>query len=135
MNRSRGLRNNNPGNIRRNGDHFKGEVIPSQDRDFKQFETMAYGYRAMFKILTTYYNRYELKTIRQLITRWAPPSENETEIYIRRVSDWSGIPAEKVLDITVPEHLTAIVAAMSRMENGATAVVEEVKAGWELLHE
>lgn len=135
MNGSRGLRNNNPGNIRRNSDHFKGEVIPSQDRDFKQFESMAYGYRAMFKILTNYYNRYGLKTIRQLISRWAPPSENETEIYIRRVSDWSGIPAEKVIDITVPEPLTAIVAAMSRMENGVAAVMEDVKAGWKLLHE
>ncbi|MBX9055585.1 structural protein P5, partial [Parabacteroides merdae] len=49
---ARGLRNNNPGNIRINGDLFQGEVRPSKDKSFKQFTTMAYGYRAMFKILS-----------------------------------------------------------------------------------
>lgn len=48
----RGLRNNNPGNIRRNSNVFQGEKIPSSDRQFKQFKTLAYGYRAVFKILT-----------------------------------------------------------------------------------
>ena len=48
----RGLRNNNPGNIRINDDLFQGEIRPSKDKSFKQFTTMAYGYRAMFKILS-----------------------------------------------------------------------------------
>lgn len=47
----RGLRNNNPGNIRRNSDVFQGEIRPSKDKSFKQFETMPYGYRAIFRIL------------------------------------------------------------------------------------
>ena len=50
----RGIRNNNPLNIRRNGDHFQGEVVPGSDREFKQFTSMAYGYRAAFVILGTY---------------------------------------------------------------------------------
>ena len=56
----RGLRNNNPGNIRINGDLFQGEVRPSKDKSFKQFETMAYGYRAMFVILRNYIRNYKL---------------------------------------------------------------------------
>lgn len=52
---ARGLRNNNPGNIRINNDLFQGEVRPSEDKSFKQFTTMAYGYRAMFKILSNYF--------------------------------------------------------------------------------
>lgn len=52
---ARGLRNNNPGNIRINNDLFQGEVGPSEDKSFKQFTTMAYGYRAMFKILSNYF--------------------------------------------------------------------------------
>ena len=66
----RGLRNNNPGNIRINDDLFQGEIRPSKDKSFKQFTTMAYGYRAMFKILSNYFKNYKLDTIRKLITRW-----------------------------------------------------------------
>ena len=55
----RGLRNNNPGNIRRNSDAFQGEKT-SSDREFKQFKLMAYGYRAIFKILSNYYRNYKL---------------------------------------------------------------------------
>lgn len=52
---ARGLRNNNPGNIRINDDLFQGEVRPSKDKSFKQFETMAYGYRADVRNLTELY--------------------------------------------------------------------------------
>lgn len=45
----RGLRNNNPGNIRLSSTKYQGEVQPSQDTAFKQFESMAYGYRAIFR--------------------------------------------------------------------------------------
>ena len=69
---ARGLRNNNPGNIRINNDLFQGEVRPSEDKSFKQFTTMAYGYRAMFKILSNFLKNYKLDTIRKMITRWAP---------------------------------------------------------------
>lgn len=131
MNQSRGLKNNNPGNIRKSSDRFQGEIIPSQDKDFKQFQSMPDGYRAIFKIINNYYNRYGLKTIRQIISRWAPFSENATDVYIGNVSKWSGIEADKVLDITSKDQMTAIIAAMSRMENGVPAVMEEVTEGWE----
>ena len=54
---SRGLRNRNPGNIRRSGVRYKGEVRPSTDPAFKQFGSMALGYRAIFVLLDTYRRR------------------------------------------------------------------------------
>ena len=128
----RGLRNNNPGNIRRSSDVFQGEIA-STDKAFKQFKTMAWGYRAIFCILRTYYRNYHLKTIRQLIGRWAPSSENDTESYVSQVSDYSGIPADDPITITDREQMIRIVAAMSRVENGREAVMSDVIAGWELL--
>ena len=79
--------NNNPGNIRLDGVHWKGEKEPSTDKEFKQFETMAWGYRAMFQCLNTYYSKHGLDTIRKMISRWAPETENATENYIKAVSD------------------------------------------------
>lgn len=41
---SRGLSNRNPGNIRQSAVRYKGEVRPSRDPAFKQFESMPWGY-------------------------------------------------------------------------------------------
>ena len=109
----RGLRNNNPGNIRINDDLFQGEVRPSRDKSFKQFETMAYGYRAIFKILRNYLCIYKLDTIRKMVGRWAPPGDNNhTEAYIKAVSGYAG---------------------MSKVENGVEADMSDVITGWSLL--
>lgn len=129
----RGLRNMNPGNIRNSSDVFQGERTPSQDRQFKQFKTMAYGYRAMFKILSNYYRNYQLKTIRQMIGRWAPQNENNTSAYVSLVSSYSGIPADDPVDITSKEQMIRIVAGMSKVENGKEAVMSDVITGWNLL--
>jgi hypothetical protein len=129
----RGFRNNNPGNIRINGDLFQGEIRPSKDKSFKQFETMAYGYRAIFRILRNYYNNYHLDTIRNMITRWAPPKENHTEKYIQFVSGYSGIPADDPININDREQMIRIVAGMSKVENGREAEMSDVIAGWNLL--
>lgn len=129
----RGLRNNNPGNIRRNSDVFQGEVTPSRDKDFKQFKTMAYGYRAVFKILSNYYRVYKLTTIRKIISRWAPENENNTAAYVSLVSKYSGIPTDDIIDINNKELMIRIVAGMSRVENGREADMSDVIAGWSLL--
>lgn len=133
MAKSRGYRNNNPGNIRINGDKFQGEVIPSQDKEFKQFENMAYGYRAIFKILRNYQINYKLNTIRQMISRWAPKKENDTANYISVVSERSGIPADDPIRTDNREMMIRIVAAMSRVENGIDADMVDIIDGWNLL--
>lgn len=129
---SRGLRNCNPGNIRQSRSNFKGEVRPSRDSAFKQFESMAYGYRAMFVLLNSYHKRYGLTTIREMISRWAPPSENFTEGYIRFVSERTGISADAQVDSRSERDMVPIVAAMSEIENGVKAVMNDVYEGWRL---
>jgi hypothetical protein len=128
----RGLRNNNPGNIRKNSDVFQGEKT-SSDKEFKQFKSMAYGYRAIFKILSNYYRNYKLDTIRKMIGRWAPENENNTDAYIKAVSDYAGIPADDPININDREQMIRIVAGMSRVENGREADMSDVIAGWNLL--
>ena len=128
----RGLRNNNPGNIRRNSDVFQGENT-SSDKEFKQFKSMAYGYRAIFKILSNYYRNYKLDTIRKMIGRWAPENENDTEAYIKAVSDYAGIPADDPINVNDREQMIRIVAGMSKVENGREADMSDVIAGWNLL--
>lgn len=68
----RGLRNRNPGNIRRSSVRYKGETEGS-DTAFKTFRTMAWGYRAMFVLLHTYRVRHGIATLRGMIARWLRP--------------------------------------------------------------
>jgi len=126
----RGLRNNNPLNIRHNKDNFQGE-IKGTDRAFKTFSTMPYGYRAAFVTLATYNSR-GWNTIEKIISRWAPPCENDTEKYIANVERWSGIPKGKVLTLADGADYIMMVAAMSFMENGRNADIDQVKAGFAL---
>lgn len=128
---SRGLRNNNPGNIRISKTTYLGEVSPSQDKAFKQFSTIAWGYRAMFVLLFTYHKNGH-QTIRKMVSRYAPPVENDTEGYIRLVTQWSGIQPDKILLPTDPVQMLPIVSAMSRVENGIPAVEADVRSGWDL---
>lgn len=128
----RGLRNYNPGNIRRNSDVFQGEVNPSRDKDFKQFKSMAHGYRAVFKILSNYHRAYKLTTIRKMIGRWAPENENNTSAYVSLVSKYAGIGPDDLISFD-REQMIRIVAGMSKVENGREADMSEVIAGWNLL--
>lgn len=82
---TRGIRNNNPANIRR-GCNWKGLAKVQTDREFCQFDTMTWGVRALLVTLHTYVKKYNLHTVREIITRWAPPSDgNNTEKYIEFV--------------------------------------------------
>lgn len=131
----RGLRNNNPGNIRKNNITYQGEVVPSKDEAFKQFTTMVYGYRAMFVVLHTYQRKYGINTISDMIIRYAPAIENHTTEYIRAVSEASGVPATSHITTTNADVMIPIVAAMSRVENGVPADMREVEQGWKLFIE
>jgi hypothetical protein len=130
---SRGLRNNNPGNIRKSSTVWQGEKTPSTDTAFKQFTSMAYGYRAMLKLLQNYSKLNGCKTIRQMINRWAPPSENNTDNYIRAVCAGAGVQPDQVVDVNNRNVMCRIIAAMSRVENGVLADMVDVNRGWDLL--
>ena len=127
---SRGIENCNPGNIRRSRVRYKGERHPSTDALFKQFEAMEWGYRAMFILLDTYRVRHGLRTLREMIMRYAPPEENHTALYIDMVCDMTGIRPDEVLDTRSRRMM--VVAAMSRVENGCAARFIEVERGFDL---
>ena len=131
---SRGLRNNNPGNIRKSNVTYLGER-PSSDPAFKQFKTMALGYRAMFVLLHTYRLKHGLRTLRAMIGRYAPPVENDTTAYVDAIARWSTVSPDSSITTTNRDVMVPIVAAMSRVENGTPADMAQVEAGWKLFIE
>lgn len=129
---SRGLRNNNPGNIRLGSVRYKGERAKSSDSAFRQFESMEWGYRAMFVLLHTYALKHNCRTLRSMINRYAPPIENHTENYIRRVAYATHLSPDEAISTTDQGVMTAVVAAMSEVENGVEADMATIWRGWEL---
>lgn len=83
----RNVRNNNPLNIRHNsGNQWQGAA--GDDGEFVIFQSPEYGFRAAFKLLMTYKERYGLNTISEIVNRWAPPSDdNHTDAYIDYLAD------------------------------------------------
>ena len=132
----RGIRNHNPLNIRRSKDQWKGLRATQQDSAFCQFETMEYGWRAAFMLLTrTYYHKYRLYTIRAIISKWAPSSENDTSAYIANVSRLTGIDPDEPIGIPSekPSRWMAVGVAMAIQENGTTSIDWfAMLKGWEL---
>lgn len=128
----RGYRNNNPLNIRNSSERWLGEVRPSQDASFKQFESMGYGFRAALKLLRNYIGKGH-NTITKIINRWAPPSENNTSSYINNVSTRSGIPANEIISRDDREKLIAIAYAMAISENGKAPDRKDIETGWSML--
>ena len=129
---SRGLRNLNPGNIRHSKVRYRDEVTPSRDAEFREFRTIEAGYRAMFVLLHTYRLKHGCTTLREMISRYAPPSENNTENYIRRVAYATHLSPDEVIFATDGATMTAVVASMSKVENGVSADMEQVWSGWRL---
>ena len=123
---TRGIRNNNPLNIRRSSTHWQGARKEQTDKSFVQFETMAYGYRAAWKILQTYYETFRRNnqpfTVRNIISRWAPPNENDTEAYIINVLKLGSLGGkEKLLPPSNASgygRLSRMIAAMTTIECG-----------------
>ena len=122
----RGIRNCNPLNIRRTGkDQWKGMAEVQADRAFVQFKSLEDGWRAAFHLLTrTYYHKYRLYTIRTIIRRWAPSSENDTSAYIANVSLLTGIDPDEPIGIPSdrPSRWMAVGVAMAIQENGTTFI-------------
>ena len=140
----RGIRNNNPLNIRRTAkdqwqglraqqtdasfcqfEQWQGLRAQQTDASFCQFESLDYGWRAAFYLLTrTYYHKYRLFTIRAIISKWAPPQENLTSTYIANVSRLTGIPPDEPIGIPSdqPERWMAVGLAMAIQECGTESL-------------
>ena len=145
----RGIRNNNPLNIRRGKDQWKGLRAQQTDSAFCQFESLDYGWRAAFYLLTrTYYHKYRLYTIRGIISRWAPSNErstygrllpegrkNDTRAYIENVSRLTGIDPDEPIGIPSdrPARWMMVGVAMAILENGTTSIDWfAMLRGWQL---
>ena len=133
---SRGIRNNNPLNVRRSKDKWQGMSAQQTDSQFCQFETMAWGWRAAFVLLTrTYYHTHRLYTIRGIVTKWAPPGENNTKAYVENVSRLTGIQPDEPLGIPSekPSRWLMVGAAMAIQECGWEGLdLFAMLRGWEL---
>lgn len=119
MNHPRGIRNNNPLNIRRNpANGWRGRSIEQTDKDFEQFVSMLFGLRAAICILRNYLRSPMCSTLTKVISRWAPPSENVTTKYIKYVSDRTGIDPSARLVFSDKDKICRIVQAMAEVECG-----------------
>lgn len=114
----RGIRNNNPGNLRRTSDPWQGLAPRQTDREFFTFKSSTYGIRALARTLINYQDEHKLRTIRQIVCRWAPAHENDTAAYISSVEKTSGFEADRPLDMHKFDHLAAITRAIIWYENG-----------------
>lgn len=112
----RGIRNNNPLNIRI-GNTWLGERPDPNDPEFEQFVTMVYGIRAAFVLLRRYIRHYKRTTVPAIISAWAPSTENNTTAYIDHVCALTGISHDQQLDYFDKETMCALVAAMVQHEN------------------
>lgn len=127
---TRGLRNCNPLNIRRvAGTSWKGQRVTQTDNAFVQFETIEWGLRAAFVLLRTYSIKYHANCIQDIIQRWAPPTENNTERYIKNVCFWTGFGG---LQRLTEKDWPQLVRAMARQECGALLDEEIIQRGFEL---
>ena len=114
----RGLRNNNPLNIRISNNNWKGKVVPSKDPMFETFESMEYGIRAAFIIIRNYIKKYNLKTVGKIIQRFAPPTENNLLNYISYVGMYSGLDRCDEVSFENKEQMVKLLHAMSFYEIG-----------------
>lgn len=120
MTTPRGIRNNNPGNIRKGADAWQG-LAPLErqlDASFCVFELPEYGIRALAITLRTYQTKYGLDTIAKIINRWAPPAENDTSAYALAVAKAAGVSVIAPYSLVSVDHMRAVVTAIIQHENG-----------------
>lgn len=115
---TRGLRNNNPGNLEYDGTAWEGLATPPSDGTFFVFTAPVYGIRAMARTLENYIAVDGLpSTVTAIISRWAPPVQNDTAGYIAAVDSALGLtPGNDAIDLTV--SLAPLITAIIQQENG-----------------
>jgi hypothetical protein len=118
MKPTRGERNNNPGNLERNEIAWKGLVQDASESRFCVFDTPENGIRALSRCLLTYQRKHGLKTVREIIDRWAPPVENDTSAYVAHVADVLHVGEDADIDLEDEEVLRVLTKAIIVHENG-----------------
>lgn len=114
----RGIRNNNPGNIRLSAVRWQGQKDAQADTSFVEFKTPLMGLRALMRLLLTYHFKHGLNSVESIINRWAPPHENATDHYIHSVARHLGVARRAQIDLTDADVLIKLAEAITRHENG-----------------
>lgn len=127
----RGIRNNNPLNIRV-GNTWLGEVKNPTDSEFEQFCDVTYGLRAAFCILRRYIRRYQSNTVRKIVSRWAPASENNTALYVSFVAQRVNINPDVIIHYENEPVMVAIVKAMAKYECGQEIDEAVIMKGYQM---
>lgn len=132
---TRGLRNNNPLNIRKSTDKWLGLSPVQRDAGFFQFVDLVYGYRAAGKLLRNYQKLHKLYNLNGLIERWAPASENNTKAYVARVARELSTQAGRMVDgethldlLNDKVLLRKTIIAMHIVENGLRPTASQLEA-------
>lgn len=136
---TRGIRNNNPGNIDYNPrNQWQGQLPPDPaiEKRFARFDTAENGIRALAKLLLAYRGKDGMPgvggpgidTVREAISRWAPGGENDTEAYIKAVAADVGVQPNQPIDTRTFRTLIALTTGIIRHENGAVPYAASVIA-------
>jgi hypothetical protein len=115
---TRGERNNNPGNIDRNATKWQGMAPLQTDPRFVVFTDAVFGIRALACVLLSYYRKHDLKTVRSIINRWAPPVENNSDAYVDAVCRQCSVEPDDILNPETDSCLEMLVRAIIKHENG-----------------
>lgn len=130
----RGLRNNNPLNIRKSNTPWLGKIIQGTDPAFEQFKSLEYGIRAALVNLRTYIKRDRLDTIPRIITKWAPANDgNNTQAYIEAVCKKSYISPHVRIRYNNKNEMCRLVWAMAFVECGQDISFGRVENAWALI--
>lgn len=133
----RGIRNNNPLNIRK-GCCWRGERSVQIDREFEEFESLEFGIRAAIKLICNHINgsvssHRPCTNLAQLINAWAPPIENNTGAYIKAVEGMTGINRYQRIYANNREMVSRIVQAMAKVETGVSLDMNIIRSAYELI--
>jgi len=133
MTTPRGIRNNNPGNLRIANNNWQGKVLVENNTDgeFEQFTSMDFGVRALVKTVATYIRNNSHITLRGIIERYAPANENDTQSYVKSVASYMGMGTEQPAKdwFYQKSQLTDFVKAVIKHENGRMIADSDVKQG------
>ena len=132
--KNRNYRNNNLGNLvfaNQEGATLESPNAKGEQR-FARFNTPEEGIRALANQVSSYYNGtsaaagyQKLQTVSSIISKWAPPNENNTNQYIDNVSKYLGVSPNEKIDVSNPEVMTQLVRAIATKEGGNPAVNNE----------
>lgn len=130
----RGLRNNNPLNIRISGTPWQGKIEPNTDGLFEQFSSLEFGIRAALVNIRTYIKRYRINNVQSIISRWAPSSDgNNVKAYIEVVCNKAQLTPTKILKYNDKNKLCRLVWAMAFVECGQEISFGRVENAWAII--